>query len=82
VPTVVPRRYSSAFSIDVIDTKSDRKVRTVASDDKGQFESELDPGTYSIEPIVTDMLTSKPQTVTVEQGKFTKVVITFDTGIR
>ncbi len=76
------RRYSSAFSFDVIDTKSDRKVRTVASDDKGQFESELDPGTYSIEPIVTDMLTSKPQTVTVEQGKFTKVVITFDTGIR
>jgi hypothetical protein len=55
----------------------------VDTDADGRFELPLEPGPYEVS-IVSDTSPpfAKPQTVTVEAGSFTEIVVSVDTGIR
>jgi hypothetical protein len=56
---------------------------TVETDAQGRFELPLEPGTYEVS-IVSESSPpfAKPQTVTVDPGSFTEIVVAVDTGIR
>jgi len=56
---------------------------TVETDSEGRFELSLESGTYEVS-IVSESSPpfAKPQTVTVEPGSFTEIVVSVDTGIR
>ena len=56
---------------------------TVETDAQGHFDLPLDPGTYEVS-IVSESPPpfAKPQTVTVDPGSFTEIVVSVDTGIR
>jgi hypothetical protein len=56
---------------------------TVETDAQGHFELSLEPGMYEIS-IASESSPpfAKPQTVTVEPGSFTEIVVSVDTGIR
>ena len=56
---------------------------TVDTDAQGRFELSLEPGTYEVS-IVSESSPpfAKPQTVTVDPGSFTEIVVAVDTGIR
>jgi hypothetical protein len=56
---------------------------TVETDAQGRFELSLEPGTYEVSIVSeTSPPFAKPQTVTVEPGTFTEIVVSVDTGIR
>jgi hypothetical protein len=56
---------------------------TVATDAEGRFELPLEPGTYRVTiASETPPPFAKPQTVVVESGTFTEIVVSVDTGIR
>ncbi|MBA3737449.1 MAG: carboxypeptidase regulatory-like domain-containing protein [Actinobacteria bacterium] len=66
----------------VTDTESGEEV-TVQTDAEGRFELSLEPGTYEVSIVAeTSPPFAKPQTVTVEPGVFTVIVVSVDTGIR
>jgi hypothetical protein len=55
----------------------------VMTDAEGRFELRLDPGTYEVSiDAGSSPPFAKPQTVTVEEGSFTEIVVSVDTGIR
>jgi hypothetical protein len=56
---------------------------TVETDPQGRFELSLEPGTYEVS-IVSESSppSAKPQSVTVDPGSFTEIVVSVDTGIR
>jgi len=56
---------------------------TVETDDQGRFRLALAPGSYEV-TISSESSPpfAKPQTVTVEAGTFTEIVVSVDTGIR
>jgi hypothetical protein len=55
----------------------------VATDAEGRFELSLEPGTYEVSIAAgTSPPFAKPQAVTVEEGMFTEIVVSVDTGIR
>ena len=56
---------------------------TAETNAEGRFELELPPGTYEVS-IVSESAPpfAKPQTVEVESGAFTAIVVAVDTGIR
>ena len=56
---------------------------TVETDSQGRFELPLEPGSYEVS-IVSESSppSAKPQTVDVEPGAFTEIVVSVDTGIR
>ncbi len=59
-------------------------VAETETDDQGRFRVALDPGTYVL-AVVTDgggPPTATPQPVQVEEGRFTRVTLRVDTGIR
>ena len=68
----------------VVRDASGKEVASVRSGSNGTFEIRLAPGTYVLNGIRSVGLhrVAKPTTVTVLQGRFTAVTITFDTGIR
>jgi hypothetical protein len=57
----------------------------VVSDAEGRFRVELPPGLYIVDPgqplLVTDPQ-AEPDTVEVEAGRFSQVVVKFDSGVR
>jgi hypothetical protein len=56
---------------------------TVETDPDGRFELTLAPGTYEVSIVSeTQPPFAKPQTVTVDEGAFTEIVVAVDTGIR
>jgi Carboxypeptidase regulatory-like domain len=56
---------------------------TVTTDAEGRFELSLEPGTYEVSiSSESSPPFAKPQTVTVEAGSFTEIVVSVDTGIR
>jgi hypothetical protein len=59
-------------------------VTKVHSGSDGRFEVSLAPGTYVLEPVVSDtgMMSAKPVSVTVKTGQFAHATLTLDTGIR
>ena len=65
-----------------IDTETDEEF-PVQTDADGRFELPLEPGSYEVS-IVSESSPpfAKPQTVTVDPGSFTEVVVSVDTGIR
>jgi hypothetical protein len=59
------------------------EVTRVQTDEKGQFHVPLPPGTYTLKPEAGNPLpTANEQTVTVKGGEFTRVGISYDSGIR
>ncbi|MER6351993.1 hypothetical protein ABT186_09120 [Streptomyces sp. NPDC001634] len=63
----------------------ERTVTETTSDADGHFHIPLPPGTYTIRPVnLTGAVTpiAQPVSVTVTSGRFTTVVIPFDSGIR
>ena len=66
----------------VTDTESGEEF-TVETDAEGRFELSLEPATYEVSIVSeTSPPFAKPQTVTVEPGVFTVIVVSVDTGIR
>ena len=66
----------------VTDTESGEEF-TVVTDPEGRFELSVEPGTYEVSIVSeTSPPFAKPQTVTVEPGAFTEIVVSVDTGIR
>jgi Carboxypeptidase regulatory-like domain len=58
-------------------------VTQVTSDSKGLFQVDLPPGRYTLRLASTGSFgSSEPQPVTIESGRVTKTVLTFDAGIR
>ena len=58
-------------------------VTRVRSDEEGHFRVGLRPGTYMLDPESgSPFPTAGEQTVEVEEGVYTEVVVSFDTGIR
>jgi hypothetical protein len=56
---------------------------TVTTGADGRFQLALAPGTYEVSVDAGSALPfAKPQTVTVEAGTFTEIVVSVDTGIR
>lgn len=61
------------------------RSRTVVTDDRGAYHVNLPAGTYRIEmaPLTQGMFTKDlPATVTITEGKETRLDILVDTGIR
>jgi carboxypeptidase family protein len=65
-----------------IDTETGDEF-TVATDADGRFRLPLEPASYEVS-IVSESSPpfAKPQTVTVDPGSFTEIVVSVDTGIR
>jgi hypothetical protein len=56
---------------------------SVTTDAEGRFELPLEPGTYEVSiSSASSPPFAKPQTVTVDAGTFTDIVVSVDTGIR
>ncbi|HKQ47745.1 MAG TPA: carboxypeptidase-like regulatory domain-containing protein [Phycisphaerae bacterium] len=60
------------------------EVTRFTSDDDGRFRVELPPGNYQLDPQPNECCigTAPFQTVTVQDGQFNEIVISYDTGIR
>ncbi len=71
-----------AATIRVLD-QDGKKVTEITSDAQGNFKVGLPPGTYVLSPLPGDSMAHAPeQPATVVDGQFTRVTITYDSGIR
>jgi hypothetical protein len=73
--------YKATFTIKT--ANGSQTVKSFSSDANGAFRVSLDPGTY----LITSSTGSKyptfnPQTVVVTAGKYTRIDLSFDSGIR
>lgn len=71
-------------TVDVRD-ESGRQVQSVRSDEDGRFRVDLDPGAYTLVPVVAESgapPTAAPQSVEVVAGRYTSVRISYDSGVR
>ena len=60
-----------------------KEVARVESDAKGHFLIDLEPGTYTLRPGPGEGIAhASEQSVTVSGGQFTRVVVSYDSGIR
>lgn len=59
-------------------------IKHFSSDENGEFKVYLAPGTYLLDPLSKNSMppTGKPETVIVKSNEFTKINISYDTGIR
>jgi len=76
---------SAPYSTDLVIRPADGRgsATSVKSDEGGRFRVNLKAGAYIIEAKTKDALPfAEPVTVRVERGRFTRVVIDFDSGIR
>jgi hypothetical protein len=59
------------------------RIAQVQADEEGRFRIPLGPGEYILHPESPNVLPfANEQTVVVEDGKFTQVVVKYDSGIR
>lgn len=74
--------YQGTIIVKTID--GSKEVTRFTSEKDGSFQTELDPGKYSLEsePGKSQIPFLKPQTVTVEANQYTESAISFDSGIR
>jgi hypothetical protein len=67
----------------LIEDANGKEVTRFQSDAQGQFRVNLQPGTYTLVPESPDGFTHAPeQAVTVSANTYTRVMITYDSGIR
>lgn len=72
-------------SLRILILQDDAEVGSARSDADGRFETDLAPGTYRLVPDLPSgggPPSARPVTVTVEPGRYTRVTIHVDTGIR
>ena len=73
-------------TIEVYSADRQKKITTFTSDAGGRFHVGLLPGDYYVNPLPPNpnrpLPAGRPQTVTVEDHKWTEVTIEYDTGIR
>jgi hypothetical protein len=79
-----PCSTTYAATLEIHDQASDRLITTVTSGADGRFEVRLAPGTYRIVPQVAEVLpvAAPVEDVVVAAGRFTEVLVDFDSGIR
>ena len=68
-------------TLTVLSPKGERIVQ-IQTDEKGRFKISLAPGEYILHPESEDITSAEEQTVIVEAGAFTQVVVNYDSGIR
>ena len=69
-------------TLTVLSPKGERIVQ-VQTDEDGRFKIPLQPGEYILHPESPDVLpVAAEQTVVVKEGKFTQVIVNYDSGIR
>lgn len=60
-----------------------RKIVQVQADEAGRFKIPLTPGQYILHPESPNVMPfAAEQTLIVESGKFTEVIVNYDSGIR
>jgi hypothetical protein len=74
-----------AATIVVREREDGREVLTLQTGPDGRFRADLAPGTYVLVPVAPNPgapPNAEPQVVTVEPGRYTRVTIRYDSGIR
>lgn len=67
----------------VVQDQTGKQVAQVLANPSGQFKLDLAPGVYTLVPQSRDAIThAGSQNVTVSAGHYTRVTITYDSGIR
>ena len=77
------RPYAATLSIQMPDAT--QEITQVTTDDQGVFSVALDPGSYLVVPLSPpgqSLPFGKPQTVTLDAGTVTTIVVQYDSGIR
>lgn len=66
-----------------VNSPTGERIAQVQSDGNGQFRIPLAPGEYILHPESPNALPfASEQTVRVEEGQFTQVIVSYDSGIR
>ena len=72
--------YQAALSVTSL--KGER-IAQVQADEEGRFKIPLAPGEYILHPESPNQLPfANDQNIVVEEGKFTQVIVNYDSGIR
>ena len=66
-----------------VNSPNGRKIAQVQTDERGIFKIPLAPGEYILHPESPNVMPfASEQTFIVEAGKFTQIVVNYDSGIR
>ena len=66
-----------------INSPTGRKIAQVQTDEQGRFKIPLAPGEYILHPESPNVMPfAAEQNFVVEQGRFTHIVVNYDSGIR
>jgi hypothetical protein len=66
-----------------VNSPEGRKIVQVQTDEQGRFKIPLAPGEYILHPESPNVMPyANEQAIIVEEGKFTQIVINYDSGIR
>ena len=72
--------YQATLTVNSPDGK---KITQIQTDDQGRFKTPLAAGDYVLHPESPNTMPfASEQTFTVEAGKFTQIIVTYDSGIR
>jgi hypothetical protein len=67
----------------VVNNSNGREIVKVQTDAEGRFKIPLDPGEYILHPESPNVMPyASEQILVVEEGKFTQITVTYDSGIR
>lgn len=66
-----------------VNSPEGERIVQIQTDEEGRFRIPLEPGDYILHPESEDVLPfAAEQSFTVEEGKFTRLTVTYDSGIR
>jgi len=66
-----------------VNSLSGGKIAQVQTDEQGRFKIPLAPGQYILHPEAPNMMPyASEQTFVVEAGKYTQIIVNYDSGIR
>ncbi len=72
--------YQAALTVN---SPEGERIVQIQTDEEGRFRIPLEPGEYILHPESPNTLPfAKEQNVIVEEGKFTQVIVNYDSGIR
>ena len=67
----------------VVNNLNGREIAKVQTDIQGRFKIQLEPGEYILHPESPNVMPfASDQTFTVVNGRFTQIIVTYDSGIR